>query len=124
MIDYWTDVGFRAAVDEYIHRILLSVVADMCLGQADFQLSESHLRYLISIFDEGRNYPPLSPESKYSYKGVRRLLEKIKQTSSSELANDVMNLRLESRFGGIPSEHMSLISISKYRGLIYSRMAC
>ena len=107
MIDYWTDVGFRAAVDEQIPRTLLSVVAAMCLGPANLQLSESHLKSIINIFKEGRNYPPLSPESKYSYKGIRRLLGKIKETSTTELANDVMNLYLESRFGGFPGKYMS-----------------
>ena len=79
----------------------------MCLEPVNSQLSESHLRSIINIFDERRNYPPLSPDSKYSYKRIRRLLEKIKESSSTELANDVMNLNLESRFGGVPSEHMS-----------------
>ena len=74
IIDFLPDVGFRAAVDEHITHVLLSVVADIYLGTANLQLSESHLKSIINIFNEGRNYPPLSPESKYSYKGIRRLL--------------------------------------------------
>ena len=107
IIDFLPDVGFRAAVDEHITHVLLSVVADIYHGTENLQLSESHLKSIVNIFNEKRNYPPLSPDSKYSYIRIRRLLKKIKETSNTELAKDVMNLNLESRFGGVPSEHMS-----------------
>ena len=118
-IDFLLDLGLRAAVEEHIPRALLSVLADMCLDQANLTLSESHLKSLINIFDLRRNYPQLSSDSKYSHERIRRLLEKIK-LSGSELVNEVMNLNLESRFGG-PAASKQISRFSKYRGLISSR---
>ena len=92
-------MGFRAVVNEHIPLTLLSVLADGCLGNAKLRLSESNLCSLINIFDESRNYPELSAGSGYSVRRIRQLLGKIKESSSSKLADSITSLQLESRFG-------------------------